>query len=145
MPLFLFPLADVIAFGAEHSSLEGSVQRAADAVGFQVSPDPLPEEVIFVRSDQYSFVRQGVPAVFLVPGFQSSRSDINGDQLTRDFLKTHYHMPGDDLSRPFDTDSAARFTRANFLIGQEVANAAERPQWNEGDFFGDKFAKGDTP
>jgi hypothetical protein len=141
MPLFLYELADVTAFGAEHSSLDQIVEQAARAEGFKVSPDPMPEEVIFVRSDQYSFVRQGVPAVFLVPGMESASSDLNGAALTMEFIKTHYHMPSDNLERPFDLNSAARFTRANYLIGKEVANADDRPQWNEGDFFGDRFSR----
>ena len=62
MPLFLFPVADIIAFGSEHSSLEATVEAAINAEGFELTPDPMPEENIFRRSDQYSFVRKGVPA-----------------------------------------------------------------------------------
>lgn len=69
MPLLLYPLADIIAFGAEHSSLGPLIEEAVAAEDFALTPDPMPEEVIFIRSDQYSFVRQGVPSVFLVGGF----------------------------------------------------------------------------
>ncbi len=141
MPLLLYPLADVIAFGAQHSSLQAPIEKAVAVEGLALTPDPMPEEVLFIRSDQYSFVRQGIPSVFLVPGFNSTDPDINGQALFRDHLAKHYHRPSDDLTRPFDWDSALRFARANVRIGQEIADADARPTWNEGDFFGDKFGK----
>jgi Zn-dependent M28 family amino/carboxypeptidase len=141
MPLLLFPLSDVIAFGAEHSSLEGVIEDAIAQEGFDLTPDPMPEEVIFIRSDQYSFVKQGVPSVFLVPGFTAAEPGIEGEKLWREFLQTHYHQPSDDLTRPVDWPSAVRFARANVRIGLAVAEDEQRPAWNEGDFFGEKFGK----
>ncbi len=141
MPLLLYPIADVIAFGAEHSSLEGVISEAVVEEDFVLSPDPVPEEVLFIRSDQYSFVKQGVPSVFLVPGFTSSDPEIDGGALFNEHLQTHYHQPSDDLTRPIDWDSALRFARANVRIGHAVAEDDGRPTWNEGDFFGDMFAK----
>jgi len=139
MPLLLYPLADIIAFGAEHSSLEGQIESAIAAEGFTLTPDPLPEEVLFIRSDQFSFVRQGVPSVFLFPGFTSSDPAIDGEAAFRDHLATHYHRPSDDASRPVDWDSALRFARANVRIGHLVASDEARPVWNEEDFFGERF------
>ncbi|HNP35450.1 MAG TPA: M28 family metallopeptidase [Woeseiaceae bacterium] len=141
MTLFLFPVADVIAFGAEHSSLEPIVQEALAAEGFELTPDPMPQEVVFIRSDQYSFVRQGVPATFLVTGYKSTDASIDGEAAVINFRKQHYHRPSDDLSLPIDWDSAVRFARANTSIGYKLGNATTRPSWNEGDFFGEKFAK----
>ncbi len=140
MPLLLYPVGDIIAFGAEHSSLQGVIDGAIAAEDFDLADDPMPEEVIFVRSDQYSFVKQGVPSVFLVPGFTSTDPDIDGESLWRGFLSTYYHQPSDDMSRPIDWPSAIRFARANVRIGYAVAEDTARPTWNEGDFFGDKFA-----
>jgi Zn-dependent M28 family amino/carboxypeptidase len=141
MPLFLYPLADIIAFGSEHSSLEGVVREAIAAEGFELTPDPMPEENIFRRSDQYSFVRRGVPATFLVPGFTSADPDIDGQAVVEDHRKHHYHRPSDDMSRPFHWGSALRFARANVRIGAAIANDDEPPAWNEGDFFGQKFGR----
>jgi Peptidase family M28 len=141
MPLFLYPVADIIAFGSEHSSLQATVAAAAQEEGFVQTPDPMPEENIFRRSDQYSFVRKGIPATFLVPGFSSSDPRVDGAALFRDHLKNHYHQPSDDMSRPFDWPSALRFARANFRIGAAIADDPARPSWNEGDFFGDMFAR----
>jgi len=141
MPLFLYPVADMVAFGSEHSSLEPVVEQAANEEGFELTPNPLPEENLFVRSDQYSFVRKGVPSIYLIPGFRSADPDIDGEALFREHLRNYYHKPGDDLTRPFDWDSIVRFTRAHIRIGELVANDPMRPTWNEGDFFAERFAQ----
>jgi hypothetical protein len=139
MPLLLYPLADIIAFGAEHSSLQATIETAVAHEDFALTPDPVPEEVLFIRSDQFSFVRQGIPSVFLVPGFTSSDPDVDGEAAFQHHLRTHYHKPSDDHTRPVDWPSALRFARANVRIGHSVANSTDRPSWNQGDFFGDKF------
>ena len=141
MPLFLYPVADIIAFGAEHSSLEGTVGQAIVAEGFTLTPDPMPEENLFRRSDQYSFVRRGVPSVFLKPGFTSTDPSIDGKAVENEHRKNHYHRPSDDLSRHIDWGSAVRFARANARIGYAIAGEKDRPAWNEGDFFGEKFGR----
>ena len=141
MPLFLYSVADIIAFGSEHSSLETTVSEAIAAEGFALTPDPMPEENLFRRSDQYSFVRKGIPAVYLKPGFTSTDPAIDGRAVQDDHRKHHYHQPSDDLSRPIDWDSVVRFARANARIGYAIANDDARPTWNEGDFFGEMFAK----
>jgi Zn-dependent M28 family amino/carboxypeptidase len=101
----------------------------------------LPEEVLFIRSDQYSFVRQGIPSVFLVPGFTSSDAEIDGRKLFMSHLRSHYHRPSDDLSRPVHWPSALRFARANVRIAHAIAENSERPAWKPGDFFGEKFGR----
>jgi hypothetical protein len=141
MPLFLYPVADIIAFGSEHSSLEATVAEAISAEGFTLTPDPMPEENLFRRSDQYSFVRRGVPAAYLKPGFTSTDPAIDGKAVQDEHRKHHYHQPSDDLSRPVDWDSVVRFARANARIGYAIAEDDARPTWNEGDFFGEMFAR----
>ena len=141
MPLFLYPVADLVAFGSQHSSLQGVVETAAIDEGFFFSADPLPEENLFMRSDQYSFVRRGVPAVYLIPGFNSTDDAIDGEALYRDHLKNHYHKPSDDMSRPIHWASAVRFARAHTRMGYAVAAAPQRPSWNEDSLFGDRVGR----
>jgi Zn-dependent M28 family amino/carboxypeptidase len=140
MPLFLYPVADLVAFGSENSTLESVVRTAANAEGFSLSPDPIPEQNLFVRSDQYSFVQKGVPAIYLIPGFTSLDDDVDGEAAYRDHIKNHYHEPSDDLSRPVDWGSALRFARAHTRMGYAIATDATRPAWLEGNFFGTRFA-----
>jgi len=139
MPLFLTPSVDVTAFGAEHSSLEALVQGAVQEVGLRLTPDPMPEENLFVRSDQYSFVRQGIPSVYLEPGFTSARPGVNGEDLVTTFLARNYHQPSDDLSLPMDLEAASRFARLNYRIAAAIASDPVAPAWKSSDFFGNTF------
>jgi Zn-dependent M28 family amino/carboxypeptidase len=140
-PPLLYPLRDIVAFGAEDSSLGTVVAEAAARLGVALSPDPMPEEVLFVRSDQFSFVRQGVPAVFLFQGFQSSDPSVDGRAVFERWERERYHAPGDDASQPFDFATGVKAAQLNFLIGYQVARQTERPAWKPGDFFGEKFGR----
>lgn len=137
MPMLLAPTKDVVPIGIEHSSLQGVVEQAAKEIGVALSPDPSPEEVVFVRSDQYAFIRAGVPAVYLDGGYQGVDGDAK--KVQEDFLRQRYHQPGDDLSQPIQYGDAARLAELNARIGRRIADAPQRPAWNAGDFFGEKF------
>jgi Zn-dependent M28 family amino/carboxypeptidase len=142
MFLMIYPVADVVPLGGEHSSIGAMAATAARAAGFDVSPDPYPEEVRFIRSDQYSFVKAGIPAIHLKPGNKSSDPSVDGAKLTRDWLRTIYHSPKDDLSQTFDFASGARYAEANLRLVRAIADAPSRPSWTPGDFFGEKFGRG---
>ncbi len=143
MPLVFFPLDTVVGYGAEHSSLEGLTANEARKEGFELTPDPYPDEVYFIRSDQYSFVRQGIPAVYFAEGIGSSDPAVDGRAVQEEFFNVHYHQPSDDLSQHIDWETALRFSRAAMRIGDRIAMDEQRPSWNEGDFFGEKF--GNSP
>jgi hypothetical protein len=135
MPVLLYDFQDVVAFGAEHSTMGNAVARGAASQGVDLSPDPIPAEGIFTRSDHYSFVRQGVPSIMLITGFKNG-----GEKQFQDFLKTHYHKVSDDLALPLDWNAAAKFARVNTIIATEIANADEAPKWYADSFFGKRFA-----
>jgi Zn-dependent M28 family amino/carboxypeptidase len=134
MPILTYDFQNVIAFGAEHSTLGPIVRRAAARMGVALSPDPLPEEGLFTRSDHYKFVQRGVPSVFLMTGFAGE-----GRRQFTSFLDTRYHSPRDDLSQAFNWQAGARFALLNYLIAREIADGAEPPLWYQGSFFGDAF------
>jgi Zn-dependent M28 family amino/carboxypeptidase len=135
MPILTYDFLDVVAFGAERSSLADAVRRAAQRTGVALSPDPLPEEGLFTRSDHFRFVEVGVPSTFLMTGFQNG-----GEAKFRGFLATCYHRPCDDLAQGIDYAAGAKFARLNYEIARELADAGARPKWNKGDFFGTRFA-----
>lgn len=138
MPLTFTRTQDFVAFGAEHSTLGTAARNAGHAQGFRLSPDPNPEEVVFVRSDQFSFIRQGIPALMLHSGSQPRESEVDLAELRETFFKEHYHQPSDDTSLPIDYDATADLTRIHLRILLEAANGA-RPRWKRGDFFGETF------
>jgi Zn-dependent M28 family amino/carboxypeptidase len=141
MPLLAAPTADLVAFGGEHSSLGRAAAAAVAQHGFKLIPDPMPEEVIFVRSDQYSFVRQGVPSIYLTAGSGTIGGGDAQKSATQTFLVKHYHRPSDELELGADWDSAARFTAAQADLVRRIADDPARPRWNDGDFFGKLFGK----
>lgn len=124
MPVLLYDFTDVVAFGAEHSTMGPIVAKAAATESVTLSPDPMPEENLFMRSDHYSFVQAGVPSVFLMTGFANG-----GEAKFRDFLKTHYHQPSDQVDLPFDWNAAAKFARVNYAIAREMADVDQAPRW----------------
>lgn len=139
MVMFLWRTQDVVAFGADHSTLFDSVKKATDKVGVELSPDPFPERGYFTRSDQFPFVQQGIPAVFFATGFKTDEPDVDPEALYNDFMQTHYHGATDDQNLHFDTESAGRVATANFMISLEIANAEQRPKWHRDDFFGNLY------
>ncbi len=141
MLTMLFPLKDVVAIGSEHSSLGALAKEAAAAAGFEVSPDPLPEEVRFIRSDQYAFVKKGIPAITFKGGLESADPSIDGEKITRAWLHEVYHTVRDNPDQPLDYPSGARWAEANRRLLVAIADAPERPRWNRGDFFGETFGK----
>jgi hypothetical protein len=138
----LFPIKSIVALGAEHSSLADDAAAAAASVGVELETELMPEQAFFIRSDQYPFVKKGVPALFFVNGTRSSDSTVNGPAVLGTWLGTVYHTPKDDLHQPMYYESGAKYAEVVFRIGERVANAAGRPTWKPGDFFGERFGKG---
>jgi Peptidase family M28 len=140
-PGMLFSMKDAVAMGAEHSSIDKAAESAARELGYALIPDPMPEEAGFIRSDQYSFVLQGVPAVNISDGISSTDPKIDGLAVEKKWLVTRYHTPLDNMDQPLDYDSGAKAAGLNFLVGYELAQRNQPPEWNKGDFFGTKFAE----
>jgi hypothetical protein len=128
----IIPMKSIIAFGMEESSLRGEVEAAAAAVGIPAERDPIPAQNVFIRSDQYNFVRAGIPAVMLLTG-------ANGDKAIwktwEDWMATRYHRPNDDVSQPVNFESAATFQRLLMALVRRVADADEAPRWNADSVF----------
>lgn len=133
MPIVTYEFTDLIAFGAERSTMFGAVKSAAEARGLKLSPDPQPEQNFFTRSDHYSFVKQGVPSIFVRPGF------ANGGEAAQDeFRLKHYHRESDEIDL-VNFDALVAFTEVNVEIARNVADMDMRPVWAKGDFFGTAF------
>ncbi len=140
MPFFFHPVLDIVPYGAQHSSLSVQVDKAAAMLNLKISPDPFPEQVVFIRSDHYSFIKKGIPSLFIKSGFMTVKEDLQDRPKTDiGWRSTVYHTPQDDMSQSFDFNGAATHAKVSFLIGYFVCNAPARPAWNPGDFFGGKF------
>jgi len=132
MFLPLFPLRLVTVLGLDESDVGDAVRESARNLGIAVQRDPQPERHVFIRSDQYNFVREGVPSVMVdvaaPPGSPEAAA------LTR-WLAERYHAPSDDTDQPVDLGSAAAYERLMFGVVRAIANGDARPGWKPTSFF----------
>jgi Zn-dependent M28 family amino/carboxypeptidase len=138
MFLPLFPMRSLIVGGLEESDIAIDLRRVGDALGVKMISDPEPERNAFIRSDQYSFIKRGVPAVSLRIGFAK---DSPEHETVKRWRAKRYHDPSDDLQQPLDFQAAADFNRIYLNIVEAIANRPQRPQWNNDSFFR-RFASG---
>lgn len=138
MPTIIAPLLSVVALGAENSSLIGPATDASQALKLTLEPDPEPTQNRFIRSDQYSFVAQGIPALHIKYGNKTADGKNNLSEQVQTWRAKYYHKPQDDINGVFDFEAGKKYAQLNFLIGYLVANDPQRPTWNPGNFFGQK-------
>jgi Zn-dependent M28 family amino/carboxypeptidase len=132
MFLPLYPFRIVTTYGLKESDLGDTVRQVAQQLHLEVQDDPAPQRDIFVRSDQYNFIRRGIPAVMIdIGNTKGSREE----KIEKEWLNTRYHAPSDDLKQPIDLQAAADFDRFNLKLVETVANSPARPQWKRDSFF----------
>lgn len=142
MPTLIAPLLSIEPLGAKHSTLINEVNAAAKFLGLEVQDDHMPDQVRFVRSDQYSFLREGIPSMHVKYGLKTKNPSFDLRKYIDDWTEAHYHKPSDEFrDEAFNFSAAATYVRLNFLVGWQVANKTERPSWVKGDFFGETFGK----
>jgi len=132
MFLPLFPLKSVVVQGLEESDLAEDLKRVARPLAIEVLSDPEPERNAFIRSDQYSFIKTGVPALSLKVGFVKGSPE---HQTVLKWRSERYHAPSDDLAQPIDRKAAEDFGKIYLAVVEAVANRPTRPQWNGNSFF----------
>ncbi|HWB97584.1 MAG TPA: M20/M25/M40 family metallo-hydrolase [Bryobacteraceae bacterium] len=132
MFLPLYPLKYVTVYGLDESDLGDRIRTVAGKIGVEVQADPEPQRNAFIRSDQYSFIRNGVPALTFKDGFLKGSPQ---EKIFRAWLTERYHAPSDDVQQPVDRQAAADFNRMVRLLAVEIANRPERPQWKQNSFF----------
>ncbi len=137
MFLPLFPLKYLEVQGLGESTLGDDIRAVCQKAGVAVQADKEPDRNLFIRSDQYNFIRQGVPALAFKFGYEPGSPE---EKTAKEWLKNRYHAPSDDLNQPVDKTAAAQFNRILLSLGERVADAKDRPHWNADSFFR-RFAK----
>jgi len=132
MFLPLFPLKYLEVQGLSESTLGDDIRAICQKNGVTVQADKEPDRNLFIRSDQYNFIRQGIPALAFKFGYLPGSPE---EKTAKDWLKNRYHAPSDDLAQPVDKTAAAQFNRILLELGEKVANAKDRPHWNADSFF----------
>jgi len=132
MFLPLFPLRLVTVLGLDESDVGDAVRASARTLGIAVQGDPEPERHVFIRSDQYNFVREGVPAVMVDVAAPAGSAEAG---LLGRWLAERYHSPSDDPEQPVDLRAAAAYETLMFDAAEAIADRDARPRWKPGSFF----------
>ena len=141
MFLPLFPLKMLMVLGLDESDLGNDVRATAKMLGVTVQADPEPQRNRFVRSDQYSFVKVGIPALAMKVGYGLNTPEA---AIAAKWTAERYHAPSDDLNQPIDQSAAGKYVEVVRELTVRIANRADRPKWNDGSFF-KRFAAAATP
>jgi len=132
MFLPIVPLKVLTVYGLAESDLGDRAAQVGEQLKVAIQPDPLPLLNVFIRSDQYNFVRHGVPSVMIdvgaVPGSPEAAA-------LKSWRTERYHAPSDDANQPVDLATAAGYEELIRALTIEVANDAKRPQWKQDSFF----------
>lgn len=127
---------DIVAMGAERSSIQEIVEQVTAEMGLEISPDPFPEKGYFFRSDQFSLVKQGIPAVYYDFGLQfRGRPEGWGQDKMNNYTEQHYHQPSDEYDPDWSLEGAIQMGQLVYRTVYYLANQSEMPQWRPGDPF----------
>jgi len=132
MFLPIVPLKVLTVYGLAESDLGDAVRDVAQARGISTQPDQMPERNIFIRSDQYNFIRHGIPALAIGVGFTLGSPE---QKIFQDWLTQRYHAPSDDLNQPVNLSTAAGYEEVIRGLVVSVAENPHRPQWKQDSFF----------
>jgi Zn-dependent M28 family amino/carboxypeptidase len=132
MFLPIIPLKVFTVYGLAESDLGEQVRRAAESVGVSVQPDPEPQRNIFIRSDQYNFIRHGIPSLMMDVGAQPGSSEA--DTLA-EWRHTRYHAPSDDVNQPVNLETEAKYEEVIRRLVVSVADDNQRPEWKPDSYF----------
>jgi Zn-dependent M28 family amino/carboxypeptidase len=132
MFLPLYPLKILTVYGLDESTVGDDARDVAQRMGIKAQPDPEPVRNIFIRSDQYNFVRTGIPSVMVDVGNEKGSPEA---AIEKKWLTERYHAPSDDLDQPVDKQAAATFNVLVENLIERIANADARPAWKPNSFF----------
>ncbi|MGB9197755.1 MAG: M28 family peptidase [Terriglobales bacterium] len=138
MFLPIVPLKVLTVEGLAESDLGDEAREVAQSLGVKVQPDPEPLRNVFIRSDQYNFIRHGVPSIMMDVGAEPGSPET---KIFKDWLTMRYHAPSDDVNQPVDLATAARYEEIVRALLIKVANDSQRPHWKSDSFFR-RFAEG---
>jgi Zn-dependent M28 family amino/carboxypeptidase len=132
MFLPIYPFRILTVYGLNESDLGDTVRRVAQSRNVEVQDDPAPQRNVFIRSDQYSFIMHGIPALFTGIGYLKGSKE---EEIQKQWLANRYHAPSDDLHQPVDLTAASDYNSFMLTLVQTVADSAARPRWYSNSFF----------
>jgi len=132
MFLPIVPLKLLTVLGLDDSDLGNRVREIAQSQGVKVQPDPEPLRNLFVRSDQYNFIRHGVPSLAMGVAPDPGTPEV---KIFKDWLTQRYHAPSDDVNQPVNLEAAAKYEEIVRALLINIADGERRPEWKPDSFF----------
>ncbi len=132
MFLPIVPMKVLKIGGLEESDLGTRAAAIAQSMGIKPIADPEPLRNLFIRSDQYNFIKKGVPSVKCDVTFEPGTPE---QKIFKDWLTNRYHAPSDDVNQPVDLQTAALYEEFTRRLLLETANNAAPPRWKPDSFF----------
>ena len=125
----IFPLEVMTVHALTDTTLGTDATIIAKSQNIRVQEDPEPERNLLRRTDHWPFLSAGIPAINFVFGFEpGSRSE----EIYRQWYRTGYHRPQDDIAQLMDWQAAADFNQFFYALVARVANQEDVPAWREG-------------
>jgi Zn-dependent M28 family amino/carboxypeptidase len=128
----LFALKKLHVQGLDESTLGEDAKKVGAEHGIVIAPDPEPDRNSFIRTDQYSFVQAGVPALAMKFGWTMGSPEY---KAWRNWLAQRYHSTDDDLTQPVDLVAAAQFNDFFADLARAVADDPARQHYLDTSFF----------
>jgi len=130
---------DVAIFGKGKSTLEDLLATAAGLQDRVVVGEADPDAGWYYRSDQFSFARIGVPAIWFKSGTDFIGKPAGwGDEVMSRWIAEQYHQPTDEVEDTWVFDGMVEDATLALWLGLHVANSDELPEWYPGDEFQDE-------
>jgi Zn-dependent M28 family amino/carboxypeptidase len=135
----LFETISVMPIGYLNSNLSEAVDYSTSNLNLTIGVSKSIEETYVERGDQFSFIKKGIPSIFILPGSTSIDPNINGVKRTNRWLRKYYHSPFDDLNQKYSDKAFLTAIKLNFLTGYFIANNLENIKWNNRSWLLDKY------
>jgi len=127
---------DLTQIGHGKSSLDGIAKALLEKQGRTLVPDQFPDKGYYYRSDQFSFAKIGVPALYFDNGYDYIGKPAGWGKKEHEQWTEHiYHQPSDQLTDAWVFDGMIEDATIGFEAGWLIAQADQMPTWNKGDEF----------
>lgn len=141
----LIETKDITPIGYTHSNLSKAVDFATNQLSIKVGESDEAERLYIERSDQASFIKQGVPVLYLCGGVEAADPKIDAEKEMDKWMDKTYHSPFDDLNQEYSEEAFLSAIQVNFLALYYTANHIEKIKWNRDGWLYKKYIekKGD--
>lgn len=131
MPGGHYDFKDIIPMGYKMSNLSDGIDFATTSLSLESDTLSSLEDEFFERSDHFSFIQEGIPALFVISGTNATDPDIKGEKMFRKWEKKVYHKPADESDQEFNKNAFLKGIQTAFLTSWYIASEMDKIQWKQ--------------